>query len=66
MEGKGRHGVEAGEIREDFAALISGAGVAQWFYARLISDRPQMQVRSLLEALLRSPEQAPVDGNCLH
>ena len=40
-------------------------GVAQWVYARLISERPQMQVQSLLEALPRSLKQAPIDGNCL-
>ena len=41
------------------------AGLAQWVYARLISERPQMQVQSLLEALLRSLKQAPIDGKCL-
>ena len=41
------------------------AGVAQWVYARLMNERPQMQVQSLLEAILRSLKQAPIDGNCL-
>ena len=41
------------------------AGVAQWVYARLMSERPQMQVQSLLEAPLRSLKQSPIDDNCL-
>ena len=40
--------------------------VAQWVYARLMSKRQQMmQIQSLLEALVRSHKQAPIDGNCL-
>ena len=39
--------------------------LAQWVYARLISERPQMQVQSLPKTLLRSLKQSPIDGNCL-
>ena len=45
--------------------LGSLAGVAQWVNARLKIERPQLQVQSLLESLLRSLKQAPIDDNCL-
>ena len=37
--------------------------VAQWVYACLTGERPQIQLQSLLGALLRSFKQAPIDGN---
>ena len=40
------------------------AGVAQLVYARLMSERQQKQLQSLLEALLRSLKQAFIDDNC--
>ena len=37
---------------------------ALWVYARLISERTQMQVQSVMEGLLKSLKQATLDGNC--
>ena len=39
--------------------------VVQWAYARLIFERLQLQVQSLLKVLHRSLKQGPIDSNFL-
>ena len=46
--------------------LIKRSGVAQWIDARFISELSQMKVKFLMEALLITSKQAPINGNCLH
>ena len=48
-----------------FCEGLTTAEVAQWVFANLTGERPQMQVQSLSEALIRSLKQVPVDGNCI-
>ena len=63
----GAYDAEVGQTF-DRPQILTGLGshVARLIpYARLISERPQMQVQSLLDALLRGLKQADIDGNCL-